>query len=573
MTSDSEQLPTKHTEKSGSVSNQEKSELLLWARSQLGQLEQKITEKAAQIGEKAFQNLRGDKKQKASLIHTLARKQLFHQTPSKEVGQTQNYTKTIGERKQKKEQSEQLTNLTVGLYILLTKLSEKRGSLDNLQTSKVVEKNTPWELLLSVHEKEYRQTNASIETQEGKPIDQESMAKVALLWLSRNNGKYPNQPFDTVLHEQNGAFDPRIRTGSFKAALRQENGKYKIISINEKHKEDLEMLNMENTDLFTIQEVEEEKPEDVQIVVDNRAISPGNGFDINQQLECAVIGLSSTNEGIINVNGDHLYMDGVAKIDLAMHLAKFAKANKTSRLAPLEKAKHFRPLITLENLAPSLSKLSPTEMMAAYARTMLDPQIGFSGNQTILVPQIEKKDYPDVPNQNNRIQPLAIRLDDLAKANIKGSVVKETLKQTSEDITKAGLYHAMETANDPRIPKPIQKILVKVLHKLPVVGPVGESFNGVGLISAPAMATKNPTEEMNYGPLQRTNEQYHLTSNTIVSQADRAYNLVITPNENRTRNYCLSGTPDIIKPSDLVKFAHILERNVNVVLSEKEKFH
>ncbi|MEZ6255727.1 MAG: hypothetical protein R3B92_03085 [Patescibacteria group bacterium] len=262
-------------------------------------------------------------------------------------------------------------------------------------------------------------------------------------------------------------------------------------------------------------------------------------------------------------------MDGVATVELAWYLAKYTKScNTNTKLQPETTGTHYRPVLLLEDLAPTLNKLSTTQMISAYARTMLDPRIGFSECDTVLIPQIEAKNEQGIPNQNQRMQPTALKLRDLAQAHMPNSPAKQQLKGSRTDMNSSGLYHALKVANDPRIPKVVQSTLVKVAHKIPVIGPIGRALNGVGLISTPALPIIEESENCFYGQPQRNGENCLMMGNTIVSQAEVAFNITAMPNEAGVISYGLAGTPDVVTQGDLVLFARILEQNAASLLCE-----
>ncbi|MEK7595858.1 MAG: hypothetical protein AAB443_04710 [Patescibacteria group bacterium] len=447
-----------------------------------------------------------------------------------------------------------LSAVAAGMYALI---GEYAGNLEpNLKISTAVEKLTPWEKYLCQWSRTEQSTLGVVEIAEGEPLDLGHTTKLTLLWLARNNGLFPNQPFDTCFNEKSGHIDPRVKTGAFKAAIRQDDGKYKVYSLKEGVGRNTEY----SEDLF-IEELDVESPENVQIIAENRAVAPASGWNLTEALPSPVIGIGMNNTGKAIFEINHLFMEGTAFQEMIDAVTTHARTQaKLTGEIPVDK-ETSQPLLTLDELCPSLEKLSPTKIMQAYARTMM--RSGFDADRTIIIPQIGKFNDPKLDKmpeegrkKDRRIQPVLVRLSDVAENPEK---IKALLRATAEDVHKSALTDVFETLNDPRIPKPVQQFFSAGLTKLPNIGYLAQAFNSCGLISFPDKVdhTRDYKNGDPYGKKLRDVETLGGTMSSMTEPL--AFNLTRQINSEGKYSFSLTGTPKYGTAARLRTFAKILE--------------
>ncbi|MEA3355272.1 MAG: hypothetical protein U9Q63_02175 [Patescibacteria group bacterium] len=436
-------------------------------------------------------------------------------------------------------------------------IAEKRSGKEE---SRVVDALTPWELFLSSLNKKDRGVIKEIRTNTDSPINPTSMAKVALLWMMKNKGKYQNQPFLITLSPDKKYVDPRKKTDNYQAAIRQENGTYLVLKINKS-----ETLNISNEKLFKIVRNSSRDPNNCQVVVDNRSVQNAFGWELNEQIPSAFIGIAQNEEGVITLNTDHLCLDGSAVLSLAHHLGHYSKTSKDQQSQtkyPTENTK-FQPQILINKFAPSLLKLSNTQIMKVFAETMIS--LGKDPQQTILIPTVGKFNseldnfLEKNPTSHSRIQPAIFALEQLAN---QPDYVRSHLNKISDNLNEEVLTHLFKILNHPSVPEKIKNIFLKKLKHVPYLKKLVAIFNGVGLVTLPKQL--KISHDQDYG---KTRDNVSIFGNTMKSMVDEiAINLTRYIFDDKI-TFSLSGNKSKADIDYLENFAKIMENFASKLLN------
>lgn len=426
------------------------------------------------------------------------------------------------------------------------------------KVSEVVAELTPWEAYLNVLSKRERATNICVETDKDGMFEPESMAHAALLWMYDNNN-HPNQPLKVVFKDDGKTIDVRKKADAFRAAVRLHNGNYKVIRLNEQALAEKDMVH-----LFE-DEGGEDMPTNVQVVVDNRQVGNADCWDLNTEVPSSLVAIASSGKGEISINADHLAMEGVLIHHLGAEVGRFSNIKEDGKIV-IQRGRDsdsYEPAVVDLELSEMVKGLNSEQIFQVYGKAMI--AYGFKKDETVLVPAIAKPADLSRDPSYSRIQPTLARLSDLAD-DPKG-VVDRIRKITLQGKEKSPLYHVFKTLHDPRIPKWIQKQFIHTLKHLPIGRDIVRIYDGVGLISTPAIPQSKGESVFSRLNMTPVNTVTQLSGNTMKSMVDsNAINLNITTRKMglKGNEVCvnLSGPKGSQSVNELTRFASLMKDEI-----------